>query len=202
MQYFVAKKSAPTPRWTQAFPALLFSHNPEQLPSIFNGTLWLDISGLNGKEREQWITPLAAHAYPLVVLSSMPHDEEALWAVGKGASGYAHSLAAPEQLVQIELVVKNQGFWVPPSVLRKLINLSPQAVATTQPKADQSLDALTPRELMVARVLINGASNAEIASALSITERTVKAHIGSMFSKLQVKDRVHLALLLSQHLSN
>lgn len=200
MQYFVALKSKPSPRWKQAFPTLLFSNNPEQLPSIFNGTIWLDISGLKTSEREGWINRLNNHPFPLVILSSMPNDEEALWAVGEGAKGYAHSLSPPDLLKQIELVVSHQGFWVPPSVLQRLVKLSPQAAATTKPTKASVLECLSPRELMVAKELITGAGNAEIASALCITDRTVKAHISSMFSKLHVKDRVHLALLVSQHI--
>jgi DNA-binding NarL/FixJ family response regulator len=199
MQYFVASKTKPSPRWKQAFPQLLFSQNPAHMPSIFNGSIWLDISGLKAQERERWITELSSQPFPLVVLSSLPNDEEALWAVGKGAKGYAHSLTSPEQLNQIELVVSHQGFWVPPTVLQRLVRLSHQAAATTKPHNGVALERLSPRESMVAKVLITGASNAEIASALAITQRTVKAHISSMFSKLDVNDRVHLALLLSQH---
>lgn len=200
MQYFVASKANPSPRWKQAFPELLFSHNPGHIPSIFNGSIWLDISGLKAQERESWISELSSQPFPLIVLSSLPNDEEALWAVGKGAKGYAHSLSSPEQLNQIELVVINQGFWVPPTVLQRLVKLSPQAAATTKPQNSLALNCLSPRESMVAEVLVTGASNAEIASALAITPRTVKAHISSMFSKLNVHDRVHLALLLSQHI--
>ena len=68
--------------------------------------------------------------------------------------------------------------------------------------SDKQMARLTPRELMVAKQLMLGASNAEIATALSITGRTVKAHVSSMFRKLGVKDRVHLALWLNQHHSS
>ena len=200
MQYFVARKTAPSPRWKQAFPELLFGQRPDHLPTLFNGSIWLDISGLDSQERDRWADQLGSHPYPLVVLSSLPNDDEALWAVSMGAKGYAHSQATPEQLREIELVVSHQGFWVPPTVLQRLVRLSPQAAATTSPTSSQQLDCLSPRETMVAKELIKGSSNADIAAVLSITERTVKAHISSMFAKLEVKDRVHLALLLSQHL--
>lgn len=59
------------------------------------------------------------------------------------------------------------------------------------------LNSLTPRELMVAERVAHGASNREIADALEITERTVKAHLSAIFEKLEVRDRVQLALAMN-----
>jgi DNA-binding NarL/FixJ family response regulator len=59
-----------------------------------------------------------------------------------------------------------------------------------------SLDELTKRECQVAKAVADGLSNREIAARLSISERTVKARLTSVFQKLNVRDRVQLALLL------
>jgi len=53
---------------------------------------------------------------------------------------------------------------------------------------------LTGRELEVAKAIATGASNKEVARQLSITERTVKAHVSGLFAKLAVSDRLQLAL--------
>ena len=59
------------------------------------------------------------------------------------------------------------------------------------------LDALTAREREIALQVGVGCSNKVIAQRLGITERTVKAHLGSVFGKLGVKDRLQLALLVA-----
>ncbi|MNW12082.1 Transcriptional regulatory protein LiaR [compost metagenome] len=55
---------------------------------------------------------------------------------------------------------------------------------------------LTERETTVARYAASGQANAQIAEALGITERTVKAHLSAVFEKLKVSDRLQLALLV------
>jgi DNA-binding NarL/FixJ family response regulator len=67
--------------------------------------------------------------------------------------------------------------------------------ATSTPQADLSL--LTSREKAVAELVAAGKSNKEVARDLDITERTVKAHLGSAFEKLQVRDRLQLVLMFS-----
>jgi DNA-binding NarL/FixJ family response regulator len=59
-----------------------------------------------------------------------------------------------------------------------------------------SLDDLTKRERQVAQAVADGLSNREIAERLSVSERTVKARLTSVFQKVDVRDRVQLALLL------
>ncbi len=200
MQLFVSQKPKPSPRWKEAFPDLLLSHRTDALPTLFYGTLWLDLSGLAPTKRDESVSQLAGYDYPLVVLSNLPSNDEALWALGLGAKGYAHNLAAPALLKEIELVVSHSGYWVPPALVQRLVRLTPVASkAQALDSDDKQIDTLTPRELMVAQQLMHGASNAEIAETLSITGRTVKAHVSSMFRKLGIKDRVHLALWLNLH---
>jgi DNA-binding NarL/FixJ family response regulator len=65
------------------------------------------------------------------------------------------------------------------------------------PAIADRLATLTRREQEVACAIANGASNKEIARQLGITERTVKAHTGSVFQKLKARDRLHLALMIN-----
>ena len=70
-------------------------------------------------------------------------------------------------------------------------------VGTTQEnKKDKNLDILTPKEIEVLNLVAKGYSNSKISKELDIAEVTVKKHIGSMFQKLDVKDRLSLALIL------
>ena len=69
-------------------------------------------------------------------------------------------------------------------------------VGTTQEnKKDKNLDILTPKEIEVLNLVAKGYSNSKISKELDIAEVTVKKHIGSMFQKLDVKDRLSLALI-------
>jgi DNA-binding NarL/FixJ family response regulator len=98
-------------------------------------------------------------------------------------------------------VVAQGGLWLGPELVdrivaatRELLDRSP-AAAETLPTVN--LSALSARELEVARAVAAGRSNREVAETLFISERTVKAHLGAVFEKLGVRDRLQLALQLS-----
>ena len=85
---------------------------------------------------------------------------------------------------------------MPPELMQRFLALS-MRVAPKPQSSEVELNALTSRELMVAEQVAKGASNREIAEALDITERTVKAHLSAIFEKLGVRDRVQLALAMN-----
>jgi DNA-binding NarL/FixJ family response regulator len=68
--------------------------------------------------------------------------------------------------------------------------------------AAQRLTSLTDRELEVATEVASGASNAEIAASLFMSEATVKAHVSRLLTKLDVTNRVHIAILVHDARSN
>ena len=69
-----------------------------------------------------------------------------------------------------------------------------------QPGRNVSLAAiLTPRELQVARLLSRGESNKTIASALGLSEKTIKSHVSNILRKLQLPDRTAVAVLVAKH---
>ncbi len=98
-------------------------------------------------------------------------------------------------LHQVAAVVENRGLWVGESLLRRMIRASQTAQLPAAPEPEL-LTRLSIREREVALAAANGASNKEIARELKITERTVKVHLGAVFAKLDVRDRLHLAILL------
>lgn len=146
---------------------------------------------------------LAARPRPhVVVLSPAPDQTEGLQAINLGARGYCHLYAVPELMQDVASVVAQGGLWVGPELVdrivaaaRDLFQRSP-ASAAQLPAAD--LSALSARELEVARAVAAGKSNREVAEQLFISERTVKAHLGSVFEKLGLRDRLQLALLLAR----
>lgn len=137
----------------------------------------------------------------LVVVSNSPADEQGLLAIDEGARGYLHASAVPELLQEAALVVVHGGLWVGPGLVQRLVAATRIALARsprTQPDgARTALASLSARETEVVQAVVAGMSNKEAARLLSITERTVKAHLGSAFEKLGVRDRLQLVLYMS-----
>ncbi|MGC1172047.1 response regulator transcription factor [Polaromonas sp.] len=138
---------------------------------------------------------------PCVVLSDRPTDDEALAAFSAGARGYCNTHAAAQVLSQVAAVVLQGGLWIGESLMQRLVSATSriQAAAgvTVSPVKRTWTERLTDREKEVAITLATGASNKEIARLLGITERTVKAHIGAILEKLQVRDRLQLSLVVN-----
>jgi two-component system nitrate/nitrite response regulator NarL len=138
---------------------------------------------------------------PCVVLSDRPTDDEALAAFSAGARGYCNTHAAAQVLIQVAAVVLQGGLWIGESLMQRLVSATSriQAAAgvTVSPVKRTWAERLTDREKEVAITLATGASNKEIARSLGITERTVKAHIGAILEKLQVRDRLQLSLIVN-----
>ncbi|MGR9098996.1 MAG: response regulator transcription factor, partial [Gammaproteobacteria bacterium] len=86
-----------------------------------------------------------------------------------------------------------------PRVIRILVKSAQSADNQSNIPANSQLDSLSLRELDVAKMIRAGESNRSIAAILNISERTVKAHLTSIFKKLNVPDRLHLAIYLKEH---
>ena len=186
-------------RWKQAFPdgrAASEVSGIGEATSGPRGIVWLDIASLTPVERAAEVRAAAAFGWPVVVMAATPSESEAFQLLNQGAMGYCHLKAAPEQLREIALAVEHGGLWMPPELMQRFLALSMRVVPTEAPM-EPELNELTSRELMVAEQVAHGASNREIAQALNITERTVKAHLSAIFDKLGVRDRVQLALAMN-----
>jgi DNA-binding NarL/FixJ family response regulator len=130
----------------------------------------------------------------LILASPRPNDEEGTQAMGVGACGYCHGYAPGQTLSQVLEAADSGAVWMGQSLLSRLLRLVEERAAEASPGWESHL--LTDREQVVARRAARGEANAEIAQALGITERTVKAHLSSIFDKLGVSDRLQLALLV------
>ena len=132
----------------------------------------------------------------VIIASSEPNDAEGIAAMDAGASGYCHAYANEATLQQVLEVVASGELWVGRSLLTRLLKGVDRGVEQREAATpNQSWRAkLTEREGEVAHMAAQGASNLGIAEALGITERTVKAHLTTIFEKLEVADRLQLAL--------
>ncbi len=127
----------------------------------------------------------------VLVLSNRPGDEEGRQLLGKGACGYAHAQSGADAISQMLQSLSGGNIWLGRSLLQRLL----RDVDARLPEPENHwADALSPREQEVARYASLGESNAEIAERMSIGERTVRAHLSAIFEKLQVEDRLMLAL--------
>ncbi|MFB3879793.1 MAG: response regulator [Armatimonadota bacterium] len=134
-----------------------------------------------------------------VVVLTIHHDDDHLFAAIKtGASGYVLKDAPPEQMVAaIRAAARGEGFIGPSLVGRVLEEFA--RVSRLRAAAKEIFAELTRREIEVLELLGKGLRNREIAERLFLSEKTVKNHISSIFSKLQVNDRTEAALLADRH---
>jgi two-component system, NarL family, nitrate/nitrite response regulator NarL len=139
------------------------------------------------------------------VLSDLPDDNEGIMLLKLGAVGYANTYMAPVRLKEAVNVALSGRVWVGQKLMQKIIRANATQVA---PKTNEIIPEhnLSDREWEVARLVSKGQSNLEIAAELDISERTVKAHISSIFKKTNTESRLQLALyvkaLISQQLQN
>ncbi len=121
---------------------------------------------------------------PIVVLTASEVPADALAAIRKGARAMVFKRLAVDTLMDAIRRVAQGEVWLP---------LSLQAHVVAQLRRPR-MGLLSPREEEVVRYVARGLRNAEIATALAITEQTVKTHMTSIFRKLDVRSRVDLLL--------
>jgi len=119
-----------------------------------------------------------------------------------GAHGFLADNISPALLVKAVHSVSKGEVWVPRKLITRLISeLAKGAVSSERrkdPATRESMSRLTPRELEVAQMVHSGGNNKLIARELAISERTVKAHLSAIFRKLNIENRLHLALFFNQ----
>ncbi len=134
----------------------------------------------------------------VLVLTTFDADELVLRALRAGASGFLLKDTPPAEIVRaIELVHAGEGM-LSPAVTRRLIELvaGDGEASARRERARDALGALSAREHEVAVAVGRGASNADIAAELHMSVATVKAHVSRLLAKLELDNRVQIALLV------
>jgi DNA-binding NarL/FixJ family response regulator len=160
----------------------------------------LALPGLRGAEDLVALQRLSP-ASRIVLLAATPSEPEGLAAFRAGARGYCHREIDPGLLAKAVEVVQKGEIWAGRALISRLV----EALAARTRQAGQAaatrkhprLAVLTRREREIALLVAGGGANKEIAARAGVTERTVKAHLTTIFRKLGVSDRLRLALLLS-----
>ena len=130
----------------------------------------------------------------VIVLTTFDLDEYAFAALRAGASGFLLKDARPDDLLAAIRTVHRGDAVIAPSTTRRLIDRVAGHLPVPTPDPSP-LDQLTDRERQVLLEIARGASNAEIARRLYLSETTVKTHVGHILSKLGLRDRIQAVIL-------
>ena len=153
------------------------------------------------------LTVLAKPNTRFLVVGSHWPDQKQIDVMVHGAAGYYEETESAQLLRQaIDCILKGD-VWIRRALVPKVIGVltghikSIHAHQLTPEKRDELMrmaDSLSVRELEVANMIRQGENNRSIAMAMDISERTVKAHLSSIFRKFDVDDRLRLAIRLKE----
>jgi DNA-binding NarL/FixJ family response regulator len=133
----------------------------------------------------------------VIVLTTFQADAQVMSALRAGASGFLVKDTPPTDIITAVRRVATGDAMLSPSVTRTLLaHISDSAAGDRHRGASEKLATLTDREREVAVAVGTGASNAEVAAALYMSEATVKSHVSRLFAKLDVTNRVQVAILV------
>lgn len=118
----------------------------------------------------------------ILLISSFQVDGEIIDALDAGASGFVSKNADQEEVSAAIRKVHSGGQVLPPFLARRIAE-------------HHHRDALSPRELEVLRDVVKGHTSREIAARMGLSEYTVRNHVNSILSKLQVRDRTEAAVV-------
>jgi two-component system, NarL family, response regulator LiaR len=143
-----------------------------------------DVGGVEAAARIREASP----ATKVIVLTSYAEDENVIPALRAGAAGYLLKDVEPQELADgVRRVCRGEAL-IHPAIASRVLR------EVVEPQRDTDRETLTPRETDVLRLLGKGLANKRIALELGISERTVKTHVSSIFTKLGVTDRTQAAL--------
>jgi len=134
----------------------------------------------------------------VIVLTTFDIDDYVYEALRVGASGFLLKSAPAETLVHAIRTVAAGDALLDPAVTRRVIEQFGRLPVPAAP-APAELDWLTDREREVLGQLARGLSNAEIASALFVSDATVKTHVARILAKLGLRDRVQAVVYAYEH---
>ena len=153
----------------------------------------IQMPGMDGLEATRRIVQMRDEvATRVLILTTFERDDYIFDALRAGACGFLLKNATPEDLVAGIRVVAEGNALLAPSVTRRVIEKFAQ-----RPKPrdyTEYLNRLTTREIDIMKLVARGKTNAEIAQGLFIGEATVRTHVSNLLGKLDLRDRVQIAV--------
>ncbi|GAA2625114.1 response regulator [Paractinoplanes durhamensis] len=148
--------------------------------------------GMDGIEATRRITATGDRTHVLI-LTTFDLDEYVYAGLRAGASGFLLKDARPEELIAGIRAVATGDAVVAPSLTRKLMDAYLHG-AEVAPVLDPLLATLSEREHEVLVAIGEGATNTEIAARFTLTESTVKKHVGRVLAKIGARDRIQAVI--------
>jgi DNA-binding NarL/FixJ family response regulator len=133
----------------------------------------------------------------IIILTTFDTDDHIVRAMRAGASGFLLKHTPPAEIVRAIRLVAAGDPMLSPSVLRQV--MAQVALTGSDPRrirARQALDRLSANERAVARLIGQGRTNNEISRELLVSIATVKAYVSRLLTKLELNNRVQVALLV------
>ena len=144
------------------------------------------------------ISSASGETYIIVVDNPPLPETDQVGLFKLGVHGFCQRDISSDLLVKAVETVVNGELWMQRSLITRIIDELTQRGTSSKTANSLSngspIKCLTPRELEVARMVHKGGNNKSIARTLDISERTVKAHLSSIFRKLNIENRLHLAI--------
>lgn len=125
----------------------------------------------------------------VVMLTSHTTETEIIAALSSGADAYCIKGTNVERLLAAIVAAAEGATYLDPQIARKVIN------HLKQPSPTGNINQLSERELEVLKLMVEGYSNPEIATALYLSPNTIKTHVRGIMNKLAVDDRVQAAVV-------
>jgi DNA-binding NarL/FixJ family response regulator len=171
----------------------------EELPAVRPDVILMDIRmpRLDGIAATTQLRATSDPA-PVLVLTTFGEDEVLWGAIEAGAAGFVVKDSSAEDLITAVRAVAEGGAWFDSAVAPRVLDRYREVVAPANRDAAR-LELLTNREHDVLRLMARGATNAEIAARLYVAEATVKSHVGSIFMKLDTRDRAAAIVFAYDH---
>jgi two-component system, NarL family, response regulator LiaR len=149
----------------------------------------LVMPGMGGVEATRQVKQVSPHTQ-IIVLTSYHEDEYIFPALRAGALSYVLKDVGPDELAgTIRMAARGESV-LHPRVAARVV----QEVRSARRDTPNLFTDLSDREIEVLRLIADGLSNAEIASKLVISEKTVKGHVSNILSKLHMMDRTQAAV--------
>jgi RNA polymerase sigma factor (sigma-70 family) len=180
--------------------------NGDEVPKIVERTkpdvLLLDLKMPKGDVVQNLLDVGArSPATRVMILTAFSDEENVLNAAKGGAKGYVPKGVPSATLLQAIKVVHGGGFWIDREIpswetFQEIVQDQAGARDEAAPQVDESIKALTKREMEILRLVAEGLTNEEIGKKIFISEKTVKTHLTNIFDKLKVNNRFKAALML------